>query len=158
MYALLLTLHALLRWVVVIVGILAVGRALLGWRGAWRWTPLDARLSMIYPIVVDIQVLLGLILYFFLSPELAGVGGTPLGDVLADGRQFYWTFAHTFVMIVALALIHIGRVRMKRADDDAGRFRQTAIFYGLGTLAILLLIPWPFMTPYGRPLLPSPWT
>jgi hypothetical protein len=47
-----------MRWVLVIVGVIAVVRFAAGWLGHARqeWTPLDARLLSIFPITVDIQL------------------------------------------------------------------------------------------------------
>jgi hypothetical protein len=57
-------------------------------------------------------------------------------------------------MIIGLALVHVGRVRVRKATGDAARHRAAAIFFGLGFLAILIGIPWPGRA-VGRPLLPT---
>ena len=62
MYPLILTLHSWMRWVVVIVGVIAIVKFLIGWLGKKDWAALDARLASIFPITIDIQLLLGLLL------------------------------------------------------------------------------------------------
>jgi hypothetical protein len=54
-------------------------------------------------------------------------------------------------MLIAVVLAHVGRVRSKKAQTDAARFKSAAIFYGLALIIILALIPWPGMAA-GRPL------
>jgi len=55
-------------------------------------------------------------------------------------------------MLGALVLVHIGRVRIKKAADGPARHKTAVIFFGLGLLLVLLSIPWPGMS-VGRPWL-----
>ena len=50
----------------------------------------------------------------------------------------------------AIAMVHVGRTRIRRAATDAQRHRRALVFFGLGLLLIVAGIPWPFL-PYGRP-------
>ena len=59
-----LDIHMVWRWVLLAAALLAVGKALIGWLGKQPWGKLDDRLGMSYTITVDIQFLLGLILWF----------------------------------------------------------------------------------------------
>jgi hypothetical protein len=151
MYSFVLVLHSLLRWVVILAGLLAVGRAVHGWRAQRGWTRIDGRAGLWFTIALDIQLLIGLLLYFGLSPftELAL---QDFGGAMRDSALRFWAVEHVFGMIVGLVLAHLGRVRIRKARDDARRHRLAAIFFGLALLAIFVSIPWPGM-PNGRPLL-----
>jgi hypothetical protein len=151
MYAFILTLHSILRWVVLIVAVVAVVRALLGWLGKKEWTALDDRLGLLLSSSMDLQVLLGLILYIFLSP-LTRSAFQNFGAAMSNGALRYWSVEHILLMIVALVLIHVGRARSKAAQESPGKYRRALVFFGLATVAILLAIPWPFLA-NGRPLL-----
>ncbi len=52
MYPLILTLLSWMRWIVVVVGVLAVARFFVGWLGRKAWTPLDARLLSASPLAM----------------------------------------------------------------------------------------------------------
>lgn len=151
MYALLLTIHSLLRWVVVILAVVAVIRAFIGWLGKKEWALLDSRLGLFLSSSVDLQLLLGLILYVFLSPTTKAAF-QDFGAAMSNGVTRYWAVEHIGLMVVALVLIHVGRSLSKRAEEAVAKHRRAAIFFGLATLAILLAIPWPFLD-YGRPLI-----
>ena len=72
MYSLLLLVHSWLRWAVLAAGIAAVVRGGAGEGNAGKW----------YTILLDTQMLIGLLLYFVLSPlTTAALGdcGTPSG-------------------------------------------------------------------------------
>jgi hypothetical protein len=68
MYSVVLFLHSWVRWLVVIAAVAAVGRAFYGWLGKKGWTQLDDQLGLLFSTSLDVQMLLGLILYIFLSP------------------------------------------------------------------------------------------
>ncbi|MFZ2517904.1 MAG: hypothetical protein WA089_04325, partial [Anaerolineae bacterium] len=68
MYSVLLTLHSIVRWLIVLAALASVGRALGGLRGGQAWTARDKRLGIIFTSAMDTQLLIGLLLYFFYSP------------------------------------------------------------------------------------------
>jgi Na+/proline symporter len=140
-----------LRWIVLLAAIVAAAQALIGWFGKRPWTETDGRLGMFLSISIDLQLLVGLMLYVFLSPATRAAfqnfGGAMSNEVLR-----FWAVEHVSLMIVALALIHAGRAMSRKAEETMKKHRRAAIFYGLATLIILFAIPWPFF-PYGRPLL-----
>lgn len=147
MYGFVLSLHNILRWAVIIVGIVAIIRGLIGWTGKKPWLPLDNQLSLAFTISLDVQVLLGLLLYGVLSP-ITTSAFADFGGAMSNSDVRFWLVEHIFVMIVALALAHIGRSRAKKAATDVGKHKLTVIFFGLAYLAIWAGTPW------FRPLLP----
>jgi hypothetical protein len=141
MFPFVLTLHSLLRWVVLLAGIAAVILALRGWFGRRPWRPLDNRVSLIYMVGMDIQVLLGFLLYFVLSP-ITTEALADFGAAMGDAELRFWLLEHLFWMVLALVLIHVGRVLIRKAPTDLARHKRASIFFGLALLAILLAIPW----------------
>jgi predicted membrane channel-forming protein YqfA (hemolysin III family) len=63
----------------------------------------------------------------------------------------FWAVEHLLGMVIAIALAHVGKSRIRKAATDARRHRLALIFFGLALLAVLVSIPWPAM-PNGRPL------
>jgi hypothetical protein len=147
MYNFLLILHSIVRWLVVVAALAAAGKAFAGWFGKGTWGRLDDRLGMLFTMAMDIQVLIGLVLYF-VSPLIRSAL-TNLSATLADPTLLFFSFFHWILILVAVALAHIGRTRARKADGDANKFRTAAIFYTLSILLVLVAIPWPFT--FGRP-------
>jgi hypothetical protein len=141
MYPFLLSLHNILRWVVVLAGVVAIVRAFIGLSGKRPFTSLDNRLSLAFTISMDVQVLLGLLLYGVFSPLTTGAFAN-FGAAMADSDLRFWLVEHISVMIVALALAHIGRSRAKKATTDSAKYKQIAIFFTLAFLAVLIATPW----------------
>ena len=131
---------------------MAFARAVAGSRAHRDWTVADDRAGLWFSIAVDIQFLLGLGLYVKLSP-MTQIALQDFGAAMANPVLRFWAVEHALGMIVALALVHIGRVRIRKTADAAKRHRLGAIFFGLALAIILLTIPWPG-TPAARPLFP----
>jgi hypothetical protein len=141
----------LLRWLVLAAGLLAVARGVSGWRGRRPWTLADERAGFWFITALDLQFLLGLLLYVWLSPLTWAAFGD-FGGAMRDRVLRFWAVEHIFGMFVGIALAHIGRSRVHKTGDDGRRHRTAAIFFALAIVAILVSIPWPTL-PHGRPLL-----
>jgi hypothetical protein len=147
----LVTLHSLIRWLVLLTGLAAVARGIAGWNKQ-KWTAADNRAGMLFVASLDIQLLIGLLLYLFFSPTIQ-VAFSNVGAAMRQSSVRFFLVEHPLGMLIAIVLAHIGRVRTKKATPDAAKQRAAAVFYGLALLLILLSIPWPGM-PAGRPLFP----
>jgi hypothetical protein len=148
LYSLVLTLHSWLRWLVLLTGVLAVGRSLTG--GARRWVAADDRAGRLFSVSLDVQFLLGLLLYFALSPFTRQAMQDFAGAMRTAPLRF-WAVEHVFGMLIGIVLVHIGRSRIRKAQTDRKRHRTAALFYGLALVAIAAAIPWPGL-PNARPL------
>ena len=151
MYSALLLIHNLLRWVVLLLAILVVVRAVLGVTGRREWAAADQAGGQWFGRMLDLQLLLGLVLYIFLSPFTREAFGD-FGAAMRNPPLRFFAVEHLIGMIIAVALVHIGTARVKKAKDAAQRHKNALLFYALALVIMLLSIPWPGM-PAGRPLL-----
>jgi hypothetical protein len=138
-YTILLILHSWLRWAVVVAGLAAVIRGGSGNQAAGKW----------YTMLLDTQMLVGLLLYFVFSP-ITTAALADFGAAMSVPQLRFFAVEHLFGMIVAIAFAHVGRSRVRKAPIER-RARIAAIFYGLSVLVLLASIPWPGM-PAGRSL------
>ena len=151
MYTFVLAVHSWLRWAVLIAGVVAVVLAIAGAMQRRSWSSADERIGRLFTMSLDIQILIGLILYFFLSP-ITRAALSDFGAVMGSSGLRFWAVEHVFGVFVAVALAHAGRGRSKKVADPVARYRAVAICYGLALLALLISIPWPG-TPNARPLI-----
>ncbi|MBI2835399.1 MAG: hypothetical protein HYX76_13330 [Acidobacteria bacterium] len=151
MYVLVLTIHSLVRWLVLVLGVVAVGRGLRGWIGRRSWDPQDERASLLLLVALDVQLLLGLLLYLFLSP-FTTLALREMGVAMRNAPLRYWAVEHLTMMLVAVVIVHVARVRIKRAADPTARHRRATVLFAVALILILAAIPWPG-TRNGRPLL-----
>ena len=148
MYAFVLAVHSILRWIVLFLMILALVRAYWGWFGKRNWTSTDRRVGIFYSVSLDIQLLLGLILYFGLSP-ITKSAFSDFGAALANTDLRFFVFEHFLMMVLAVIFAHLGVATAKRAAEPVLKHRRSAIWFSLSLIAILLGMPW------FRPLLPG---
>jgi hypothetical protein len=149
MYSATLFLHSWLRWAVLLLALIAIWRAIDGVRSRRAWLPGDERFCRMLLGVLDLQFLLGLLLYFVFSPLTKAA----LGDfaaVMPDPLMRFWAVEHVFGMVIGVVLAHVGMTRARRAATDTLRHRRVAIFFILALLVMLASIPWPGRV-YGRP-------
>lgn len=144
------SLHNIARWGVVILGIIAIIRALAGWLGKKPFTAADNKAGMLYTIVFDIQILLGIILYF--SKGWFGVLTADFGAAMSTSATRLFSIEHLLLMIVAAAVAHMGRSLSRKAASDNKKHSRAALLYLLSFVILLAGIPWPFLES-GRPWL-----
>ena len=116
----LLMAHSGLRWLVLLVAAIALGKYLIGWLGNSQFKSMDRGLMAGFSGLMDLQVTLGLI--FLLWNGFSGTG-FPM-----------FRIEHAIIMIVAAVVAHLS-VRWKTADDRT-RFRN----YFFIILAALVLV------------------
>ena len=150
-YAALVILHSWIRWIVLLTGLFAVVRGVRGKAGRAPWGPGDDAAGRWFVISLDTQMLIGLVLYLFLSPYTMSAWGN-MGEAMRDPLLRFFAIEHLVGMIVGTALAHVGRARIRKAADPLRRHTLAVIFFALALLVIAASIPWPFMST-GRPLL-----
>jgi hypothetical protein len=140
MYEVFLMIHSWNRRLILIVGIAAVLMAYNGWRSNRVFSPLDNLLGTTLIGALHIQVIFGLILYFFLSPKTTyALAHFP--EAMKDGNLRYFAVEHGLVMLVAIALAQFGRIKVHKTDDDKLKHKRSFIFYAIAMFLILLMVP-----------------
>ncbi|MEZ4867670.1 MAG: hypothetical protein R3C14_40465 [Caldilineaceae bacterium] len=120
----LLNAHSLWRYVVLMMGGIAIGRMLMGWIRQDPWQPLDQQLGRLFVNAVDVAVGLGLLLWL-LEGRWQGA------DLLRSWR-------HPALMLVAVIAAHYGWRRVLRAPVDNTRFGWGLIFLGITGLILVV--------------------
>jgi hypothetical protein len=141
MYTFVLATHNIVRWLVLIVGVIAVVMAFVGWFGKKSWGNADDKAGLAYTILLDVNLLLGLLLYIFLSP-ITKAAFADFGAAMGDSMLRFFAVEHIFSMVVAVIVAHVGRVLSKKATEPAKKYRAAAIWYTFSLLVILAMVPW----------------
>jgi hypothetical protein len=147
-YSLILSLHNITRWIVLILGIMAAFRSFVGLSAQKEWTSLDHRWGMLFTLTMDIQFLLGLALYFYLSPITRQVL-SHFGSAFQNSDQRFFALIHVLYMLLAIVFTHLGSILPRKTDNPLVKHQRAATFFSLAVFSILLGIPW------TRPLFPG---
>lgn len=150
MYEPILIAHSWLRWIILLLVALVVASALARRApGASGRTPAE-RFSIFAIIALDIQLLLGLLLYIFLTPHMANLLNS--GSAIMKNKVLrFWSVEHIFGMIVVIVLAHIGRVKIRKAASWELKNKCALAWFGVVLLILLITMPWSFL-PYARPM------
>ena len=132
-----IALHSALRWVVLAAGVLAVVRFTAGWFRGSAWSRLDDRLTLAFAVSMDVQWVVGLVLYLGMSV----LGGTALASeglgIVRSPELRFWAIIHPLLATVALGLAHAARIRLRSVTAATARHRVAALSFG-GAVALLL--------------------
>ena len=120
--SILLMIHSLVRWLIVIVAVIAAVKFAIGWLRGGTFKAMDRGLSSGFSGLIDLQVTLGLI---YLIWNGLAVEGFPL-----------FRIEHAVAMIIAAAVAHLP-ARWKNAEDKT-RFRNS-LFIVLDVLIIIFI-------------------
>jgi heme A synthase len=148
MYTTVLAIHSWIRWLALVAGIGATLAVLMG-RVETEKSPAD-RWGLVLMMALDIQMLLGLLLYLALSPNMAAIMDN-FGAAMKDPGLRFWAVEHLSTMLIAVVLVHVGRVLARKAFTPAGKRTRLLVCFGLATLLMMVGMPWPGR-PGGRPL------
>ena len=132
--------HSYNRWLVILAGVLALYTSYRGWLGARAWGRPEMLTTRAFRGLLDLQVLLGLVLYA-LSP-IVRVALGDMGAAMGVRELRFFSVEHITGMVLALGLLHVASARVKRAATDAAKLRRAAIWQTLAALTILVSIPW----------------
>ena len=147
MYTALLYAHSWNRWLVLVAAAAALFASYRAWLFARAFGRVETDAARAFRGLLDLQVLLGLVLYA-LSP-IVRMGWGDIAVAMGVRELRFFSVEHITGMLIALAFLHAGTARVKRATTDAAKARAAAIWQTLAALSILVSVPW------WRPLLRS---
>jgi ammonia channel protein AmtB len=147
--------HNLLRWVVLILAILTILKSFSGMSSKKSFTASDKKLPLFFMISMDIQLLLGMILYFTSAWGFKNIQNLGMGAVMKNTASRFFAIEHTIGMILAILFAHIAYSFAKKSMDDTTKFKKIFIFSLLSFVILIASIPWPFREEIGRALFPG---
>lgn len=150
-YLLLKDIHSIFRWIVILTLLWTLLRYWSGLLSRSEFTRKDRTAGLIFTTFLNLQFLLGIILYAT-SPYMKALMSN-FGLSMKDPISRFFLVEHPVAMFLAVVIAQVGFSLAKRAPDDRGKFLKGTIAYTIAGILILVAIPWPFMK-YGRPLFP----
>ena len=130
------TFHSFWRYAVLIAAVIALVVSLGGWLGPLTQRlvlqPTVRRAGSLYIIVLDIQALIGIILY---------VGNAWWGVPLADAYTRFIRAEHPAMMLLAVIAAHAGMVIARKRLLPASAARTVAIAVIVSLVLVLIGIP-----------------
>jgi len=153
MYTTILSLHSWLRWIALAAG---VGATIVALRDT---TPPPAtsradRWGLALMATLDLQMLLGLVMYLVVSPTMASIRAD-MAASMRDPAARFWAVEHITMMMGAVVITHVGRVLARKSASADSKKMKLFVCFGIATALMLLATPWPGLRA-GRPLFRLP--
>lgn len=144
MYNGLLHAHSGLRWIALLLLLIAIINALAS-KGKDTYVKKDKMINLFTMIALHTQLLIGLALYFMNSNNVIQYSE---GWMKNPGLRFHG-MEHLVGMLLAITLITIGRRKAENAKSPRSKHGKIAVWYTIGLILILAFIPWPFREALG---------
>ena len=140
MYSALSHAHSGFRWVILALLVYSIFNAFT------RKNVYEKKDKMIYlftMISMHIMLLVGLVLNF-ISPKVQYASG-----FMKDSSLRFFGMEHLVGMLLAIVLITIGRRKAENAIEAADKQKKIRVYYTIGLIIVLAMIPWPFRESLG---------
>ncbi|MEJ5056122.1 hypothetical protein WH223_17885 [Sphingobacterium sp. MYb382] len=151
MFATLLILHSIIRWLLLATLIAGITRSYYGLKTNKLYRQSDRFLGLSCISIAHIQLLIGLSLYslspivnYFLQNFKEGVH---LREIRFFGME------HSLMMVIGVILISVATIKLKAKNNDRDKFKTILIWYSIALFIIFTSIPWFFSPLVNRPAL-----
>ena len=154
MYNGMLHLHSVLRWIILLLLLVALFKSFADRHGLF--TPGHRKVGLFLMISADVMFLVGLYQWIVGDWGLKSIQRNGMSVVMKNSMLRFFAIEHLILMLLAISFIHIGYSFSKKNVADSLKHKRVLLFYGLALLFILIAVPWPFRTVgAGRSWLPG---
>ena len=127
--------HSGLRWVAIILLLLAIMNAFT----AKTYEKKHKMINLFVLITMHTQLLIGLVQYFFTSAKTNFTSGWMKIELF----RFYG-MEHFLGMLIAIILVTLGRKKAEKATVVSEKHKKIVVWYTIALILIVASIPWPF--------------
>jgi hypothetical protein len=128
--------HRVVSTVFVVLAIILLIRSFRGWSHKKEYTILDRRIAVNLLILLYVQLVLGLLLYFVL--DNLSLGANSIEEATRQISLRFWALEHLIIMMFALFLSQLGWIFIRKARLDLNKHKNTLFYFGTSFLLILI--------------------
>lgn len=145
----LVSLHSILRWLVLASLVLAIFRSYSGFTKGTIFTKTDNSIRHWTATIAHVQLVVGMTLY--IQNPVIKYFWANLKEMSQQLDVLFFGTIHIFMMLVAIILLTIGSAMAKRKSTDKEKFKTMLLWFSLALFIIFIAIPWPFSPLANRP-------
>lgn len=137
--------HSILRAAFVVLLLGAMWRSFDGWRKARAFDAGDKSWWLPLTIVTDVQLTIGLLLYYVWSPVAQQARASLADGGMKDPVQRFWAMEHFSSMVLVVVLVHVAKIVARRSTNRPKRGQLAALVMLLvGAALVAKMTPWPW--------------
>ena len=129
--------HSFLRYLVLILMIISIVKAISGLRSSGKTN--NNNLEFYTLLAFHIQVVVGLILFYI--SEVVQIALSNMGNAMGDADLRFVVMEHPLVMLIAAVFVTIGFSKSKNQNEVKAFSKTILIYYGIALLLVLSRIP-----------------
>jgi len=149
MYSTLLSLHSLVRWLVLVFLVYSIYRAFIGYTKNKTFSKTDNALRHWTATVAHIQLMIGIILYT--KSPMVKYFWTDTKAALQNLDLTFYGLIHIILMLTSIVVLTIGSALAKRKPTDKEKFKTMLVWFSIALIIIFIAIPWVFSPISSRP-------
>ena len=153
MYTDLLDLHSVLRWVILVLALVAIFKSYSGMTAGKVFSAGDRKVGLFLMIAAHTTLVVGFYLWLAGPYGLANIRNLGFGEVMRDRVYRFYAVEHLVGMLIAIVLITLGRGAAKKSISDRAKHKRTFWYILVALVIMLATIPWPFRVGIARPWL-----
>ncbi len=135
--------HSTLRWFLLVLLVLNISRHFL--EKDKPYSTQDKKWSLRLLIVTHINLVIGLIQYFFGGKGFAYFSSNSMGDIMKNAAMRFWAVEHIAGMLIGVTFITIANSLVKKFTvTHDSKHSKVLLFFTLALIIIIASIPWPF--------------
>lgn len=139
-YNLFLIIHSWNRWIILLSGVVLLVTLIYSLSKSQIFSNTLKAMALTFLGSLHIQLLIGIILYVFLSP-FTQAAFNDFGSAMKNSGLRFWAVEHTLLNVIGIFMAQIGYSISKRKIDDKAKQKTLLIWMGMAFLIILLAIP-----------------
>jgi hypothetical protein len=125
---------------VLLAGLVAVAKLANGYTRQAVYGAADLRVSRIFVGLVDLQFLVGLILYA--TSPLVQAAMKDMATSMKDPHTRFFVAEHPMMMFIALCVAHAASIMVKKSPSDRVKFLRGSLGFALALGLMVAGIPW----------------
>ena len=148
-------LHSFLRYAVLVAALYTLYKIWTAWRANAAFEKSTQKANLLFMILCDTQLLIGLYLYIVGPWGLKNIQNMGMANVMHDKVARFFAVEHFAGMIIALVLVHLAYATAKKNSSDLAKHKKMFWFNFIALIVMLASIPWPFRAAIGRAWFPG---
>ena len=148
-------LHSYLRYAVLVAALYTLYKIWTAWRANAAFEKSTQKANLLFMILCDTQLLIGLYLYFVGPWGLKNIQNMGMANVMHDKVARFFAVEHFAGMLIALVLVHMAYATAKKNSSDLAKHKKMFWFNFIALIVMLASIPWPFRAAIGRAWFPG---
>ena len=149
MFHWLLSFHSIIRWLLLVMLLIAIIRAVRGYKWRLPYTKAENSIRHWTATMAHIQLVVGMMVY--LKSPLTKYFWQHINEAASILDSLFFPVIHLLLMLSAITILTIGSALTKRRFSDHMKFRTQLVWFAAALLLILIAIPWPCSPLAQRP-------